>query len=160
MTDTIIVLIAGMFILAGLIGCIAPVLPGPPLSYMGLLLMHLAERYSYSTRALLLYGVFVIVVTAFDFLIPVYCVGKMKGSRSGVIGCAVGLGLGVFFGLPGMILGPLIGAFVGELASGRGPQVALRSAGASVAGFLAGTGMKVALSLTMTLHFLVKLFWL
>ncbi|MGW8273208.1 MAG: DUF456 domain-containing protein [Thermodesulfovibrionales bacterium] len=159
MTDTLLVVISGGFMLAGLIGCLVPVLPGPPMSYVGLLLMHFAVRYSFSMRALLIYGVLVIVVTALDYLIPVYWVRRMEGSRGGMIGCAVGLVVGVFLGLPGIILGPLIGAFVGELATGRRPAGALRSAGASAAGLLAGTGMKVALSLVMAFHFISKLLW-
>lgn len=159
MVEPLFVLIAACLVLAGVIGCLVPVLPGPPLCYMGLLLMQLTQKYSFSARSLLIYGVLVVAVTVLDSLIPAYWVRKTEGSRGGVVGCVVGLVIGIFLGLPGIILGPLIGAFLGELACGRSLAGALRSAGASVAGLLAGTGLKVSLCLVMAFHFLVKLFW-
>lgn len=132
-----------------------PLLPGPPISYLGLLLIHFTSQHPFSTEFLLLYAALTILVIVVDNLIPVYGTKRFRGSSYGTWGSALGLVLGLLFFPPfGIIIGPVLGAFFGELVRGRGARQAFRSAIGSFVGFLAGTAVKVTLSLIMAYHFI------
>ncbi|MEJ2697479.1 MAG: DUF456 domain-containing protein [Candidatus Sulfobium sp.] len=152
-------ILGGLCIAAGIIGSLVPLLPGPPVSYLGLLLMHFTSRHPFTTEFLLIYAVLTILVVVLDNLIPVYGTKKFRGSSYGTWGSALGLVAGLLFFPPfGIIIGPVIGAFLGELVRGGGGRQALRSAVGSFIGFLAGTAIKVVLSLVMAYHFIRVVF--
>jgi uncharacterized protein len=154
MIDTLLIISASLCMIVGLIGSIAPFLPGPPVSYLGLILLHLSTAYSFSPKFLLIYAVLTILVVVVDSLIPVYGTKWFKGSKYGFWGSAFGLAAGLFLFAPaGIIIGPVIGALLGELLSGKKALRAFRSALGSFFGFLAGTVVKVILSIAMTVHF-------
>jgi uncharacterized protein len=157
MVDSILIILGSLCMLFGIIGCFVPLLPGPPLSYVGLLLLHISSRYSFSTRFLLLYAILTIAAIVLEHLIPIYAVKKLKGSRYGVWGAALGLAVGLFIAPLGVILGPILGAFVGETISGKKPSEAVKPAIGSFIGFIAGIGIKLVLSLLMAYHFVAKL---
>lgn len=143
----------------GIIGCLIPVLPGPPISYAGLLLLQLTSKHPFSTRFLIIYGILTVFVFVVDYVIPVYGTKKLQGSKYGIWGSAIGLIIGILFFLPfGIIVGPLLGAFLGELVTGKDIARALKSAMGSFVGFLAGTAMKLVLSITMAYYFVISLF--
>ncbi|HKL02070.1 MAG TPA: DUF456 domain-containing protein [Cryomorphaceae bacterium] len=142
--DIALAIIGGLFIFVGIVGSLLPVIPGPPLSWVGLLLMHFSEYASFSTRFLVISAVVMVVVTALDYFIPIWGTKKFGGSRAGVMGSTIGLIVGLFFGPIGIILGPFLGAFIGELAVNRKEtRKAMRSATGSFVGFLLGTGLKL-----------------
>jgi uncharacterized protein YqgC (DUF456 family) len=148
-------ILGGLCIVAGIIGSFVPFLPGPPVSYLGLLLVHLTSRHPFSTGFLLLYAVLTILVIVLDNVIPVYGTKRFRGSTCGTWGSALGLVAGLLFFPPlGIIIGPILGAFLGELIRGRGARQAFLSAMGSFLGFLAGTAIKVVLSLVMAYHFI------
>ena len=155
LTDTLLIFLGSLLMVAGLIGSIVPLLPGPPVSYLGLILLNLTSAHSFSARFLLIYAVLTVFVVIMDSLIPVYGTKWLKGSKYGLWGSALGLVAGLFIFAPvGFLIGPLLGAFIGELVSGKKAPRAFRSALGSFLGFLAGTVVKVILSLAMGLHFL------
>jgi uncharacterized protein YqgC (DUF456 family) len=159
MIDGVLIILSGILMVAGIIGCILPVLPGPPLSYTGLLLLQLSSKHPFTAQFLILYAILTVLVTVLDFVIPVYCTKRFKGSKYGVIGCAVGLILGVFFFPPlGIIIGPVIGAFIGELLMNKASDKAIKSAIGSFLGFLGSTSIKLILTLTMAYHFVMNVF--
>ena len=81
---TIIAVILGLIcILVGLLGCVIPGLPGPPLSYVGILLLHITDRYDYSTPLLLILLGLVVVVTVLDYLIPMWGSKYLGASKWG-----------------------------------------------------------------------------
>jgi hypothetical protein len=99
---------------------------------------------------LVTFGVLTVASAVLDYVIPVYGTKKFEGSRYGVWGSMAGLILGIFIFFPlGLILGPAIGAFTGEVLSGKPPGRAIKPALGSLAGFLAGTGLRLALSIIM-----------
>ncbi len=151
--DIVLLIVAGFFILVGILGCFLPVLPGPPLSYAGLLLMQLQSEAPFSTNFMITWLVIAIVVTALDYVIPAYGTKRYGGSKLGVIGTFVGLVMGLFFTPVGIILGPLLGALVGEYIAGKDSKDAMRAAWGSFVGFLLGTLVKLTASLFMAYYY-------
>ena len=156
--DYVLIALGILFMISGILGGVLPVLPGPPLSYTGLLLLHFTERYQFSTKFLLFWAVITILVYILDYIIPAWGTKRYGGSKHGIWGSIIGLIAGlVFFGPFGIIIGPFAGAVIGELIAGKDSTGALRSGFGSFMGFLAGTIMKLIASGLMTWYFVVKL---
>jgi uncharacterized protein YqgC (DUF456 family) len=164
--DWFLIVLAFILILAGLIGCILPVLPGPPLSYIGLLLAHFTRFANFDTTTLLLLALLAIVVQILDYIVPVWGTKKFGGTKYGTWGSIIGLIVGIFvlpilgltigpFGLIGILAGPFFGALIGETIGGQKSDKAMRAAMGSFIGFLTGTLMKLVSSIIITV-FLIK----
>ena len=156
--DLIWIVLGSILMLVGLIGCVLPVLPGPPLSYIGLLLLQLMEEPPFAWKFLIIWLVITIIVTLLDYVIPVFGAKKYGGSKQGIWGAMIGLILGIFFFPPlGIVIGPVVGALVGELISGKTAGKATRAAVGSFVGFLVGTTIKLIASSVMTYYFFVNI---
>lgn len=157
--DYILIGVGIVMMISGILGGILPVLPGPPLSYIGLLLLHFTERYQFSERFLIIWAVITVLVYALDYVIPVWGTKRYGGSKHGIWGSVIGLIAGLFFFPPfGIIIGPFVGAVLGELSSGKDSGSALRSGFGSFVGFLTGTLLKLITSGLMTWYFFRELF--
>lgn len=156
--DWLLLIGAVLLFLAGLIGCIIPALPGPPIAYTGLILFNFTETWQIKTPAMIWLGAFTVIVTILDYLVPIYGTKKFGGSKYGTWGAALGVIVGMFFGPPGIIIGPFAGAVIGELISGKDNESSLRAGFGSFLGFLAGTMLKVFISLFMIFVFLRNVF--
>lgn len=108
-------IIGALLVLAGVVGCFLPIIPGPPLSYVGILLLHFTSRCDFTLFTLISMGIAMVVVTVLDFIVPAWGTKKMGGSKWGVRGCSLGLIVGLFVPPWGIFFCPFIGAFVGEL---------------------------------------------
>lgn len=162
--EYLLVVLGTISILVGVIGSILPGLPGPPLSYLGLLLIHWSRFAQFSARMLVIWAIIVLIVAVLDYVVPVWGTKKFGGTRAGVRGSTIGLVIGVIllpmlgiilgpFGLFGILGGPFIGAWIGERSAGQDPDKALRAAVGSFIGFLAGTFMKIAVSMILAFYF-------
>jgi uncharacterized protein YqgC (DUF456 family) len=152
--DYVLIVLGIILMITGILGCVLPLLPGPPLNYLGLLLLHFTAGYQFSTRFLVIWGIVTVVVYIFDLIIPVWGTKKFGGSKRGVWGSIIGLVAGLFFFPPfGIIIGPFAGAVIGELTTGKDSKSALKSGFGSFAGFLAGTILKLVASGMMTWYF-------
>ncbi len=142
-----IIWVSCYFLLAalGLIGCVVPIIPGPILSFVGLLFL-LPTKHAPSLMTLVLFGGAALVVTVLDNIVSVWGAKKFKASRAGLWGCVIGTIIGLFFLPIGIIAGPFLGAFLGELLSGRKTEDAARSGLGALVGFFAGTFIKIILS--------------
>jgi uncharacterized protein YqgC (DUF456 family) len=158
MIDFLLVVLGICFLVAGLAGCIVPALPGPPLSYIALLLLQATRFGDFTVKFLLITAVVTVVVTAVDYLLPLWGAKKWGGSRAGIIGSTIGLVMGLFFLPIGIIVGPFAGAVVGELIAGRDKNTALRSGFGAFVGFVLGTGVKLAVSVAFTFYYVKELF--
>ena len=157
--DILLISIGIIFLLLGIAGAIIPVLPGPPLSFIGLLFLHLTSKYQFESNFLWLWAGITIVVYLADYIIPAWGTKKFGGSRKGVIGSIIGLILGIVFFPPfGIIIGPFAGAFAGELIAGKDSNSALRAGFGSFIGFITGTILKLITSGMMTWYFFEKIF--
>lgn len=156
--DIILIGLGVILIISGILGCVVPIIPGPPLSYIGLLLLHFTERYQFSSKFLIIWAALTVVIYALDFIIPAWGTKKFGGSKRGVWGSIIGLLIGMFLFPPiGIILGPFIGAVVGELSTGKESREAFRSGFGSFMGFLVGTLLKLIISGMMTWYFFKEL---
>ncbi|HTE32728.1 MAG TPA: DUF456 domain-containing protein [Chryseolinea sp.] len=140
---TLWIIIGIILLLAGIVGCILPFIPGPPLCFLALLLQQLNPERPFAAKFLWLWAAVTLVVTLLDYVIPVYGTKKFGGSKYGAWGCTIGLIAGFWFGPLGIIIGPFVGAFVGELLANNNSEAALRSAAGSFIGFLFGTLLKL-----------------
>lgn len=141
----------------GIMGCILPILPGPPASYIGLLLLQISSKHPFTVMFLVIFGLLTILVLVLDFVIPVYGTKRFQGSKYGIWGSAAGLIIGFVFLFPvGIIIGPLSGAFIGEILSGKNIRVAIVPTLGSFVGFLAGTAIKLILTIIMAYHFVIN----
>ena len=143
--EIVLIILGAVCLLGGLIGSLLPVLPGPPLSYGGLLLLHFTERVEFTTTQLIVWFMLVLLTIAFYYLLPIWGVKKWNGSRWGNWGCVVGTLAGVFFFPPwGILIGPFVGAIAGELLLGRRHiREAVKSGFGAFVGFLLGTICKI-----------------
>ena len=158
--DILLSVLAVLFVLVGVVGCIVPVLPGPFLSYGAVLCCYFCSYSQISTRALWIYLALTVVVTVLDFMLPAYFTKLSGGSKAGERGATAGLIVGMLLGsLIGAIIGPFIGAVVGEMIKdssnfGR----ALKSGFGSFLSFLVGTGFKLILCLAMLIDIFGEIF--
>jgi uncharacterized protein YqgC (DUF456 family) len=151
-------ILSGLLLLTGIAGAMLPVLPGPPISFIAVLVLHFTERYEFSTQFLIIFGAIAAFITVLDYVIPIWGTKRFGGSKAGVRGSTVGLILGVLFFPPlGIIIGPFIGAVVAELIfTSDDFQKALRSGFGSLIGFLLGTGLKLAFGLMAVYYAVVN----
>lgn len=147
-----------LFLILGILGGVLPVLPGPPLSYVALLLLHFTDKYQFSSKFLIIWAVATIVVYLLDYIIPAWGTKKFGGSKRGVWGSMIGLLIGLFLFPPfGIIIGPFAGAVIGEITGGKDNKTALKAGLGSFIGFLAGTMLKLIVSGMMVWYFVAEL---
>jgi len=147
--DQLLLILGIVGLLGGLAGAVLP-LPGPPLSFAGLLCLHYSSYAEFSQATLFGLGLATVVVAVLDYYVPIWGTKRFGGTRTGQWGSMIGLVVG-FFVIPGigLFLGAFLGAFLGELYAGSTSNQALRAAFGSFLGFLAGIGMKVLLCVVM-----------
>ena len=137
--DTFLIVLAGILVVTGLVGCIFPKLPGTPLCYLGIILLHYSSIAEFSINFFIRWGIFVIAVQGLDYLIPTWGKRKFGGSTKGVWGSLIGMLAGLYFGTYGIISGAIIGAFIGELFAGKESNEAIHHAFSSFLFFILGT---------------------
>ncbi len=140
--DWSLVGLGGVLLLIGFIGCVVPCTPGPLIGWCALLVLSFTD-FALPLVWLVAAGVVMAVVTVLDYIVPSYGAKKFSCSRWGVVGCAVGTIVGLFFLPFGIVLGPFIGACAGELIAGRTFGMALKGGFGAFLGFLTGVFLKI-----------------
>ena len=152
-------LLCSVLMLAGLLGVVLPILPGIPLAWLGLFIYAIGtgfERISIATTVV--FFVLTVLALALDFAAPMLGARKYKGSRYGALGAFVGFAVGTLvLGPWGIIVGPFLGALLGELLANRPPRQAFQSAVGTLIGFIAGALFKTVLILVMAGFFVASL---
>ena len=106
--DILLIILGILCLLTGLAGCFLPVLPGPPVSYAGLLLLHFTDKIHFSTTHLILWALLVIIVQVLDYVTPMLGTKYSGGGKWGNWGCVIGTIAGLFVFPPwGVLIGPL-----------------------------------------------------
>ncbi|MCF0241413.1 MAG: DUF456 domain-containing protein [Treponema sp.] len=142
--DVVFIILAVLLIIVGIIGCFVPVLPGPPLAWLGLLLGFFSKYCHLNIFWLIFTFILAAGATVMDFILPGMITKVTKGSKAASIGSTIGVIIGLFIGPWGVIFGPFVGALLGELIHNKwkfGP--ALKAAWGAFLGFLAGIGIKL-----------------
>ena len=160
MGNTVAIILCSVLMITGLLGVILPVLPGVPLAWLGLLIYALFTGFeTISITKVVVFFVLMVFTLLLDFTAPLLGAKKYRASKFGIFGAFLGFAIGIFaFGFWGVILGPLIGAFLGELLVGRKPKQAFGSALGAFLGFVAGTLFKIIVILVMAGFFIASLF--
>ena len=156
--DTLWLVIGIIVMLVGILGCILPLLPGPPLCYIALLIQQLRSDPPFTSRFLWIWAGITIVVTVLDYVIPLYGTKRFGGSKYGIWGCTIGLIAGFWLGPLGIIIGPFVGAFIGEIIANNNSSQALKAAWGSFAGFLLGTLLKLVACVIMAWYLFAIIF--
>jgi uncharacterized protein YqgC (DUF456 family) len=141
--DILVIVLAIILMVGGIAGCALPVLPGAPLAYAGLLLLHFTGLAHFSTTQLIVWLIVVVVLQVVDYITPLLGSKYSGGTSFGNRGCVAGTLLGLFFMPWGIILGPFLGAVVGEMMGGSDFPHAVRAGIGTLIGFLLGTLLKV-----------------
>ena len=141
--DILFVLLGLLCMFIGILGSFMPVLPGAPISWVGLLLLHLTEAIPMNFTYLGVTLGIAILVFILDYIIPAIGTKKFGGSKYGVFGTTLGLIIGIIAPIPfGIIIGPFVGAYIGEMLYQNNSKIATKAAFGSLVGFLTSSFMK------------------
>ena len=158
--DFVLLIIGFLCIITGLLGSFLPVLPGPSISWVGLALLYFTKAVPANYWILGIALLITIIISVLDYVIPAKGTKQFGGSSYGIWGTNIGLVVGIFAPIPfGFLIGPFIGALVGELIYDyKDHQRALKAATGSFLGFLASSFMKFVLCV-MYLGLFVWIVW-
>jgi uncharacterized protein YqgC (DUF456 family) len=154
---TVVILLGLLLSITGLIGCILPIIPGLPLSYVALIILSFAKDWEpFGATFLIVTGLLTALMLLLDYLVPVVGAKKFGASKYGVWGSFIGMIIGLFIFPPfGLIVGGFIGAIAGELLAGKEGDDAIRAGIGVFLGNLFNIGLKLGISGFM-LFFYIK----
>ena len=157
--DLFLVLVSALFIILGIIGSFLPVLPGPLTGWVGLLIFHLTDAVPMNWTFLIITLIVALGIWLLDYIIPAMGTKRFGGSKAGMVGTTLGLIIGlIFLGPFGIIVGPFLGALIGELINKSEFDKALKAAFGSFLGFIASTFIKFIVAMIFLGFFIVKCF--
>ena len=161
--NTFLIIMAFVCLLVGIVGSIVPGLPGPPISWVGLLVAGFTPWVANTPTLLIVTAAVAVVITVMDYVIPAVSTKRFGGSKYGIWGCNIGLVISIFglpfgpTGLLGMVFWPFLGAFVGEYIKQQDLQPALRAGFGAFLGFLTGTLLKLVYCIALLVVVIVAL---
>ncbi len=160
MLENFLILLAFLMMSFGIIGIFIPLLPGVPLAWLGLLIYALATDFTtIPILAIFIFLFLTLLTIVIDIAAPIIGAKKYDASKYGLTGAVLGFLIGIMtLGPIGIIAGPLLGAFTGELFAGKNSDRAARSAKGVILGFLAGSLLKLIVILIMTGFLLLSFF--
>ena len=142
--------LAAVLIVVGFVGTVLPVLPGVPIVFGGMLLAAWADHFAHvGMLTLSVLGVLTVLALAVDFVAGMLGAKRVGASRYAVIGALLGSVVGIFLGLPGLLLGPFVGALLGELVAGGSLRRATDVGVGAWLGFVIGAAAKIGLCFAM-----------
>ena len=159
MLEVILIIIAVLLGLAGIVGSVMPALPGPPLAYMGILLLDFTMGGEvFSNTTLIALGLLTVAAVAMDYALPAMGAKLYGASKCGIIGSAVGMIAGLLvFAFIGMMVGMFLGAVIGEYIAGKKTGQAVRAGTASFMGGIAAMALKLSISIVMLFFILLNI---
>ena len=114
--DILLILIGFIFVCLGLAGSFLPIIPGPLTGWVGLFILYLSESIPSNWTFLGITLTIALLVFLLDYIIPSIGTKKFGGTKYGIIGTSLGLIFGILTPIPfGIIIGPFIGAIIGEM---------------------------------------------
>lgn len=156
MLQAIYFVLAALLMIAGIVGAVVPAIPGVPLVFAGMLLAAWADHFQHvGAITLTLLGALCVIALLIDFVAGMMGARRVGASARALWGATLGTFAGLFFGIPGLLLGPFLGAVVGELTAGSKVHKATSVGVGTWLGLLFGTLAKLALCFTMLGIFVV-----
>ena len=156
--DVFIMILGAICVLIGVAGALLPILPGTPVSYIGLLLLLAVDGCSFSVQFMLIILALVVLQQILNYVIPIWGVKKYGGSKAGQWGGVLGLLVGLLFMPWGMIVGPFVGAVLGEMMAGKNTSDSLKAGFGSFVGNLLTTVSGLVLSGVMAYYYFAEVF--
>lgn len=155
----IIFWIALLLMIGGIIGSVLPVVPGPILSFAGLVVYYIFQENEVITLgAVIFFGIGMLLLILADYVLPLLGVKFLGASKKGQWGAIIGALLGIVFFPPlGIFVGALIGAIIGEIYHGKEPQEAVKAGVGVVTGSVVAIFLQVIFSLSILAYFLFKI---
>ncbi|TVQ80335.1 MAG: DUF456 domain-containing protein [Flavobacteriales bacterium] len=141
--DYFLIILGGLLLLTGLVGAVMPIIPGPPISFFGVLAIHFSSWVEVPTKWLWILGIAALVITILDYIIPSYFSKKYGAHWFSSLLAFAGMLVGLLFPPLGLIIGPFIGALIGEIIIGRAFEQGIKSAWATFLGFIFSTMLKL-----------------
>ncbi len=142
--------LAALLVVAGLAGLVLPGIPGAAVLFAGLALAAWIEDFAYAGSGILsILAILTIMTYAVDFGAGILGARHFGASRRAMAGAMLGAVLGIFFGLPGLLLGPFVGAAIGEFSEQRHIGAAGRAGLGATLGLVLGVAAKLALAFAM-----------
>jgi uncharacterized protein len=129
--------------IVAILGSILPLIPGPPIAYVGLLIQQFRDPNPFTTKFLLIWAGIIVVILVLDYIIPIWGTKRFGGTKYGMWGCMIGFIAAFWMGPLGVIIGPFIGAFLGEVIGGQNAHKSFKAAVGSFVGFLLGSFLKL-----------------
>jgi uncharacterized protein YqgC (DUF456 family) len=149
-TEVLWLVLAAILVIVGIAGSVLPALPGVPLVFAGLVVAAWAEDFERVTWiTLVVLGLLTAMSFAIDLTAAAFGAKRVGATKLAILGAAVGTLAGLVFGIPGLVLGPFVGAVAGEMLSHGQMKQATRAGVATWLGLVFGTLTKVALVFTM-----------
>lgn len=159
MTTVLLLVLGAGLALLGLVGLLFPALPGAPLLFLGLVVAAWAEGFAYvGTGTLVLLAVLAALTYAIDIAAGILGARRFGASPRAMLGAAIGAVAGLFFGIAGVLLGPFVGACIGEFSHVREVARAGRAGLGAAVGLLLGMALKIAVAFSMIGIFAVARF--
>ena len=155
--DIVLMILGVLLVFGGIAGSLLPLIPGPPLAYAGLLIQQFRSDRPFSTQFLLIWAGVIVVILILDYLVPLWGTKKYGGSKYGIWGCAIGFLLAFWMGPLGVVLGPFIGAFVGEMIYQQNSKKAFQAAKGAFLGFVFGSLLKL-ISCLLLAYYVIRSF--
>ena len=155
MIDILVIVVGALLVLAGLIGSLIPVIPGPLLAYLGLLALHSTQAVE--VDGLVLFAVLTLIVAGVEYFLPLYVGRKLGATRAGIYGGILGTLIGLLFMPFGLIVGPMIGALAFESMTRRSVGDSLKASIGVFLGTIINFALRFALCVWMAYVFVVQL---
>ena len=158
--DTLIWVLFGVLVFLGIVGTIMPLVPGLVMFPLAAALVYFLapDRMSLVSVLICIFAFFASYIIDFGGTI----IGARWGGASkwGILGTGLGGIIGIFWGLPGLIFGPLIGAFAGEfMIEGKPPATAVKAGLGASLGLMISAFIKVIMAIGLTILLLIDIFF-
>jgi len=160
MFEALLTIIGLIVALAGLAGCILPVMPGPVLAYVSLIILNLAKGWAaFSLTFMIVMAVSAVVMTVLDFMVSTMGAQKYGASKAGIWGSVIGTIVGILFFPPlGIFIGALAGAVIGETLTGRDLAESMRVGWGVFMGNIAGIALKLSYCMLVIFFYIKEMF--
>lgn len=154
----LLLIIAVILILVGIVGSVIPAVPGPGLSFVGLVLLYFGKPGSVPVAVLVVFGLVMVGLILLDYIAPLLGAklsgATKRGVRGGLLGMLVGL---ILFPPLGAFVGAFLGAFLGEAMSGKTPDQAVKAGIGTFVGSVGNIVLQTVYSLVLAVYFVIKL---
>lgn len=154
-----LLIIAIILVVLGIVGSVLPTVPGPFLSFIGLVLLFIERQNSVSVLSLIVFGIGMLVLVLMDYIAPLmgakFSGATKRGVKAGLLGMLVGL---IFFPPLGIFIGAFLGAVIGEAMGGKSPEDSLKAGVGTLLGNVANIVLQTLYSIVLAVYFFIKLF--